>query len=193
VMLPTSQQEGRAAAVTHGLGGGFVPMGCGVLGPRQDHAREPMNGAASPAACHDSCRARAYRYFGLLEGGAECWCADTTEHIDVLHTDASDPACKSNRLRHTSIFRVEGELRERITMYIAPAKRTSSLFMSGRLEKFLSGRYAYRYRRLNAQVFRSDEKFRDEVCVRTPGKKIFVQIAGSVEYVVHPLHCFVVE
>lgn len=165
----------------HGIWAKFKQVGCGVLGPRQTHTLAHLSGTVSLPACHTSCRAGAYRYMGLLEG-TECWCSDTMEHIEILHSDVDDPACKPQRLRHTTIFHIEGELQERITMYIAPAKRTSSLFMSGRLERFHSGRYAYRYKRLNAQVFRTEDKFRQEVCEHTPGKKIFVQIAGSVEY-----------
>ena len=180
-----TERHQAATDLSHGgISNEFEQIGCGVLGPRQTHTLAQLSGAVSLPACHTSCRAGAYRYMGLLEGTI-CWCSDTTEHIEVLHANVDDPACKPQRLRHTTIFHIKGELQERITMYIAPAKRTSSLFMSGRLEKFHSGRYAYRYKRLNAQVFRTEEKFRQEVCENTAGKKIFVQIAGSVEYEAH--------
>lgn len=150
----------------------YSPKGCGVMGPHQEHETSDAN---SEVQCASDCAARAYSYFGLLQG-KECWCADDLEHLEILPQDG----CKLDRQRHTQIFHVEDALPEIITMFIAPAKRTSSLFTSGRLEAFFSGKYAYRYRKLNAGVFRTDVGFRKEMCETTPGKKIFVQITGAV-------------
>lgn len=161
----------------------FLASSCGVLGPHQDI--ETMPDATDVNTCAASCARRAYRHFGFLLG-KECWCADDIRHIETIKAAGGktneQAACQLDRPRHTTVFQVNGALPEIITMYIAPAKRTSSLFTSGRLEPFFSGRYAYRYRKLNAQVFRSDAGFKKEVCESTPGKKIFVQIAGAVPY-----------
>jgi hypothetical protein len=162
----------------------FVAVGCGVMGPHHDFRSQKES--ITLQACAASCASRAYRHFGLLLS-TECWCADSIEHIEMLQTsngggEAEDGKCKLERQRHTSVFRIDTVMPEVITMFIAPAKRTSSLFTSGRLERYFSGKYAYRYRKLNAGVFRSDAIFKKEVCETTPGKKIFVQIAGSVTY-----------
>lgn len=172
----------------------FVIVGC--LSVTNQQSKEFMNitadaGVTYELACARQCAARAYRIVGV-DNPRLCWCAD--ELINpVQNTDVggqpcvhcNDIACgvTSNvNNRKSSLWRITSLIPEIITVYVAPAKRTSSMFTTGRLEPFYSGTYAYRKRGLNAQILKSPERFQEEVCDRVPGKKIFVQIVGAVSW-----------
>ena len=68
------------------------------------------------------------------------------------------------------MFKINTPAVEIIDLYVAPAKRTSSMFTSSRLDQYYSGKYAYRRKGLNARVFKSRQQFRELMC--TDRKKI---------------------
>ena len=150
--------------------------------------------AAAPgldaAACAKVCAGQGFQGFGISVVAQQCWCTDHLVAFDNAYEKASacdacsagDKECELSRSQRSMTYAITSALPEIITIYVAPAKRTSSMFMSGRLNKYFSGRFAIRYKPLNAQLSKTDERWRREMCVDNPGKKIFVQIVGAVVY-----------
>eukprot|EP00039_Didymoeca_costata_P000222 m.44628 g.44628 ORF g.44628 m.44628 type:complete len:423 (+) comp10128_c0_seq1:216-1484(+) len=68
----------------------------------------------------------------------------------------------------------ESKIGEKITLYIEPARTRNSLFLSGRLLKYSTGRYRYNTVILNNRLSKNITAFRNEVCVVNPGYKVFV-------------------
>ena len=48
--------------------------------------------------------------------------------------------------------------------------------------QYVSGQYEYPVRALNHALAKSEQAFYEEVCVQQPGKKVFVQVEGAVEF-----------
>jgi len=164
----------------------FSMFGCLAVGRRQ--ATTKHTNALDPKKCAAACAAEAYPIFGISTVGRECWCSDVLDTPDNVYSDASqcdecaegDRSCVIKRQPRSLIYNVTSALPEIIMLYIAPAKRTSCLFNSGRLEQFFSGRFAIRKKPFNAQLTKTDARWYREVCKDNIGKKIFVQITGAV-------------
>lgn len=143
--------------------------------------------------CASSCAGQGYSFFGHTTAEERCWCMDEDTGEASLSYESnermcepcgsSDLECKKSKKRFTSVFHITSEVPETVVIYIAPAKRTSSMFNTGRFDKFLSGRFAYRRKPLNAVLFKSEEKFKNMFC--TKKKKIFVQVVGAVVYLLN--------
>ena len=68
-------------------------------------------------------------------------------------------------------------------LYVSPAWRTSSLFSTGRMTKYYGPSYNYVKRPLNNMIFRTADVWYQEMCVKHPGKKILVQVAGALDFI----------
>jgi hypothetical protein len=66
------------------------------------------------------------------------------------------------------------ETKPTITIYIEPARTRNTLFLSHRLVAYSRGKYEYRHVILNSKLSRNVTTFRHEVCVNTPGYKVFI-------------------
>eukprot|EP00911_Craspedida_sp_UC1_P002860 UC1_evm1s2094 len=144
----------------------------------------------TPQQCANTCESVRTTHF-LITGGTMCVCArdpsyfesdETFERCQLPCGGAQHVKC-GGKSWWSSAFHVTTPLRETITVYVAPAKRTSSLFMTSRLDKYRSGQYRYVTKVLNAVLQRNEQDWRKFVCDSDPGKKIFVQIQGATEFV----------
>lgn len=165
----------------------YTVFGCLAVGRQQATTTRKVD-ITDPKGCAAACAAEAYPLFGITAVGQECWCTDVLGTPDDTFSDdgqcrkcdESDSSCKVKRQPRSLIYNVTSVLPEIITLYIAPAKRTSCLFNSGRLEQFFSGRFAIRKKPFNAQLTKTDARWYREVCKDNLGKKVFVQITGAV-------------
>ena len=151
-------------------------LGCSV--PKGNIARVGL--AASPGACAELCYQQGYPFLGLGLGLEDnvCWCVDDASGMVKLGGPSEGSTDVECTFKQAAVFKINTPALEIIDLYVAPAKRTSSMFTSGRLDQYYSGKYAYRKKGLNARVFKSREQFSELMC--TDRKKILVQIAGSV-------------
>jgi hypothetical protein len=161
---------------------------CWAIGKQQPQEIQP--GIIDIQECAKACAGMAYVTFGMEVVSGACWCTDRVDKSEMTLTASDCNACAQNdvqceiKRKHRSlIYTITSDVPEIITIYIAPAKRTSSLFNTGRLEQYFSGRFAIRKRPFNAQLTTTDARWYREVCVNNVGKKIFVQIAGAVSHV----------
>lgn len=148
----------------------------------------------TPASCARHCFDLGMPWV-LLTGGEICGCAALLSREDTSEPRERDAnKCNMGCTGSKSImcgghawwvdaYAIVSPIPEVITVYVAPAKRTSSLYATGRFERYYSDKYLYVTKMLNNQVLRTVDIFYEEVCVRHPGKKVFVQIAGAVKFV----------
>ena len=164
----------------------FSQFACLAVGRR--HTTTKHANVEDPKSCAAACAAEGYPVFGISTIGGECWCTDKLDAPEDVFADASkcdkcaagDRSCEVKRQPRSLVYNVTSALPEIIMLYIAPAKRTSCLFNSGRLEQFFTGRFAVRKKPFNAQLTKTDARWYREVCKDNIGKKIFVQITGAV-------------
>jgi hypothetical protein len=147
----------------------------------------------TPASCAKHCFDLGMPWV-LLTGGEICGCAAllSKEESEPRERDANkcNMGCTGSKTimcgGHAwwvDAYTIVSPIPEVITVYVAPAKRTSSLYATRRFERYYSDKYLYVTKMLNNQVLRTVDIFYEEVCVRHPGKKVFVQIAGAVKFV----------
>lgn len=170
----------------------FKHVGCAQVLPSKFMLAVQRSDAMTAEWCANYCYFNGGPYFGLT-GGNQCGCLRSFDANPLFSnvercfmacsgdTEATDILC-GGRVWWASICMITTPIPEVITMYVAPAKRTSSLFTTGRFKKYLSGHYLYVKKPLNHLITRTEEMFYEEVCVRNPGKKIFVQIAGAIDF-----------
>lgn len=134
----------------------------------------------TPTECAARCVAEGLQV-AMVMSKIQCWCLQQppAPSLQVAATECSKP-CSGNAAEtcgsqwHANVFRITSFVPEVITFFVEPAKNRGSLFLTGRLAQYGTGRYVFKSRLMNAKITRSAAAFRQEMCVATPGLKFFV-------------------
>ena len=138
----------------------------------------------TPGRCALACFQQGHTSFALYRG-EQCWCAAKPELVEAEAAscglrcggapDAPEAeigaACGGRKF--ASVYDITDALKPVITFFIEPAKTRSTLFLTGRLIKYSSGRYRYNTVTLNGRLT-NPTAFRKETCEQAPGFKVFV-------------------
>jgi hypothetical protein len=180
VVSPTSQPQ---------LALSFSELGCFQISPDDLLEGLVRDVNLTPLKCAQHCASRDATYF-VLTVGDRCGCMPTEVTIDGPQSPRCNVPCGGEtsipcggRGWWINLYHISTPLKESIVLYIAPARRTSSLYSTGRFARFFDPKYTYVKKSLNNMVARNVDVWYQEVCVKHPGKKILIQIAGGLEFV----------
>ena len=138
----------------------------------------------TPDRCASACFHEGHTSFAMYRGD-QCWCAAKAELVEVEAAScglrcggapdtpeaASGVGCGGRKF--ASVYDITDALKPVITFFIEPAKTRSTLFLTGRLLKYSSGRYRYNTVTLNGRLT-NPTAFRKQTCELAPGYKVFV-------------------
>lgn len=163
----------------------FKPRGCHIIpqtGPRQMHQDAGKDDKRmTPAFCAESCVSLGYSHFEVV-GKSQCWCGSAA--YPASQPSVSDNECNQKcpgdpsqfcggRGRGTA-YEVTSFVPPVLTFFLEPARNRGSLFFSGRLKRWASGRYVYRTVIINNRLSGDAEQFLRETCSINPGPKVFI-------------------
>ena len=166
----------------------YTAVGCRRVSVQMIARRPTRMDNLTPAMCARHCFKEAAPFF-VLTGGNVCGCLATEQdNLDIDPSRCQLP-CEGDQAQECggrgwwcSMHKITTPLKDTIAIYVAPAKRISSFFLSHRFMQYVSGQYEYPVRALNHALAKSEQAFYEEVCVQQPGKKVFVQVEGAVEF-----------
>lgn len=102
----------------------------------------------TPTTCAIKCTSLAFAHFEVT-GKSQCWCGSNPHpaRAVMLPTEQCDLPCSGDKSLvcggrwRGSVYKITSPVREALTFYLEPAKNRGSLFFSGRLQRWATGRY----------------------------------------------------
>lgn len=136
------------------------------------------SGSLTPSTCAAFCASEGYPHLEVV-APSQCWCgeqpypaAQKAPEAECKRTCPGDGSLQCGGSWRASVYRLRDPVKPPLTFFIEPAKNRNSFFLSGRVRRWASGRYAYRLVVLNHRLTSDVDSFRREMCLHTPGMKV---------------------